>query len=103
MGRKAVTLLDLASALGVEPTPGKGFGSGTLKAAGKIFAMESGGRLVFKLPAARVSELIATGVGEPFDAGKGKPMKEWVAVTPGAKADPIALAREALTFVGGGV
>lgn len=98
MGRTEVTLLDVARELGVEPAAGKGFGSGTLKANGKIFAMESGGRLVFKLPAARVSALIASGDGLPFDAGKGKPMKEWVALAPSSRADAVALAREALTF-----
>jgi hypothetical protein len=101
VGRKAVTLTDIAEALGVEPASGKGFGSGTLKAENKIFAMESGGRLVLKLPAARVSALIAAGDGLPFDAGKGKQMKEWVALDPAAALDHIALAREAHAFVAG--
>ncbi|RAK61852.1 hypothetical protein DJ021_15805 [Phenylobacterium hankyongense] len=57
-----------------------------------------GETLLLKLPAARVAELIAAGVGSPFDANKGRPMKEWVTV--GAEAGWLALAREAAAFVG---
>jgi hypothetical protein len=96
-----MTFAELALAIGVEPAAGKGFGSGTLRSNGKIFAMESGGHLVFKLPAARVAALIAAGDGLPFDAGKGKPMKEWVALSSTSKLDAMALAREALAFVKG--
>ncbi len=35
----------------------------------------------------------------PFDAGKGKPMKEWVALAPESATDAVAIAREALAFV----
>lgn len=78
---------------------GKGFGSGTLKVKGKIFAMiSSKGEFVVKLPKARVDELIAAGKGEPFDAGKGRPMKEW-AVVPAPRAW-VKLAKEARAFVG---
>jgi hypothetical protein len=53
-----------------------------------------------KLPHDRVSTLISTGAGAPFDAGKGRPMKEWLTVTAEDRDSWLALAREALDFVG---
>jgi hypothetical protein len=76
---------------------GRGFGSQALKIDGAIFAMISGGRLVVKLPARRVAELIESGSGQPFDAGKGKPMKEWVGLV-GDEAVCRALVAEALAY-----
>ena len=82
------------------PEPGaRGFGSAALKINSKIFAMLVGGRLVVKLPRTRVTELIETGRGEPFDAGKGTPMKEWVAPT-GDEAECRALVVESQALVG---
>jgi TfoX/Sxy family transcriptional regulator of competence genes len=53
------------------------FGNSTLKVHDKIFAMvSSNGQFVVKLPKARVDSLVAAGVGERFDAGRGRPMKE---------------------------
>lgn len=87
---------------GVAVGPGRGgFGSGTLQVDGRIFAMARRGRLVLKLPRERVTELIADGDGEPFDAGKGRPMKEWVVLRPPAGTRWLPLAREALAFVAG--
>ncbi|WAH98881.1 hypothetical protein [Arthrobacter sp. MMS18-M83] len=81
--------------------PGKhGFGSNALKVHGSIFAMISGGRLVVKLPHQRVETLIETGIGAPFDAGKGRAMREWLTVTSDEEESWLALAREALDFVG---
>jgi hypothetical protein len=80
----------------------RGFGRGTLQAGGRIFAMISGGRLVLKLPKERVAALIATGAGAPFDAGKGRPLAEWVAVAETDDATWRDLAREAAAFVGRG-
>ena len=59
------------------------------------------GRLVLKLPRERVAELIATGAGTPFDAGKGKPLAEWLALGDPDDATLLDLAREAATFVRG--
>jgi hypothetical protein len=81
--------------------PGRrGFGSSALKVNGSIFAMISGGKLVVKLPHHRVATLMSSGVGTPFDAGKGHPMKEWLTVTADDMDSWLALAREALDFVG---
>jgi hypothetical protein len=82
------------------PKPGGAFGASALKVGGKIFAMVSQGSLVVKLPAGRVQELIAAGKGEPFDAGKGRPMKEWVSIDPARSRTWTPLAREARDFVG---
>ena len=79
---------------------GRGFGGGTLQVDGRIFAMSSDAGLVLKLPRTRVAGLIAGGDGQPFDAGKGRPLKEWV-VIPWDPADvAVDLTEEALAFVG---
>jgi hypothetical protein len=77
----------------------RGFAQGGFMKAGKLFATLRGDQLLLKLPAARVAALIASGGGAPFDANKGKPMKEWVLAEMGA--DWEALAREAADFVTG--
>ncbi len=82
------------------PSPGGGFGSSALRYQNKIFAMLVRGRLVLKLPKARVDGLVESGDGDRFDANKGKPMKEWLALDPGSALGWSALAREAMTFVG---
>lgn len=83
------------------PSPGgSAFGSNALKINNRIFAMLVRGRLVVKLPARRVDDLVQRGAGERFDAAKGRPMREWLALDPGSDLDWPALAREALAFVG---
>jgi hypothetical protein len=80
---------------------GTGFGSNPgLRVRGKIFAMLARGELVLKLPKEEVDELVASGAGVRFDAGKGRPMKEWVVVSARASRSWGTLAQRALTFVG---
>ena len=77
----------------------KGFGSGALKVNGRIFAMLSSKRVfVVKLSKARVDELVDAGRGKRFDPGRGRLMKEWLAVDPGYR-DWVGLAEEAYGFV----
>jgi hypothetical protein len=90
---------DLVGIGGVTPPPGgSGFGRGSLKYEGKIFAMLVRGQLVLKLPETRVAELITAGEGAAFDANKGTPMREWLSVGPRSRLDWLSLATEALDF-----
>lgn len=90
-------------ALGGEPgvEEGTGFGTGLgLRVGGRIFAMLIRGQLVLKFPAPRCDQLIAAGA-QRFERGKvGQPMREWVVLDTSGGEDPVALAREALAFVG---
>jgi hypothetical protein len=91
----------LIAAFATEPDVthgGKGFGSLGLKVNGKLFAMPVRGRLVMKLPKARVDVLLQAGEGTYFDPGHGRPMKEWVVLDP-QRPDRLELARLAYRFV----
>jgi hypothetical protein len=77
-----------------------GFGRGALRANGRIFAMFVRGQLVLKLPKPRVDDLVDAGHGVRFDANKGTPMKEWLALSNDSELAWPDLAREALEFVG---
>jgi hypothetical protein len=93
----------LAARFRDDPRVSEGTGFGTnpgLKVGGKIFAMLVRGQLVVKLPAGRVDQLVASGTGSRFDAGKGRPMKEWVSVPAGQRRRWKRLADEAFEFVG---
>jgi hypothetical protein len=79
---------------------GGGFGSrGQLKVDGRIFAMLVRGELVVKLPRGRVDELVDARHGRRFDAGKGKPMREWFALASTSRQAWLPLAQEAFDFV----
>src|SRR5687768_3221513 len=67
---------------------------------GKIFAFMSKGQLVVKLPGGRVDELSASGVGQHFDSGGGRVMKEWMAVDASNSRRWRSLMAEAQQFVG---
>ena len=78
----------------------KSFGATELKVKGKIFAMLNQGRLVVKIPRARVDALIAAGQGERFDPRRdGRLMKEWIVIEPASREEWLPLAREAMEFV----
>lgn len=84
------------------PQAKRRFGSSELKVHNKIFAMLSGGRLVVKLPKARVDALVAAGEGERYDPRHdGRLMKEWLSLEPASEHEWLPLAREALAFVAG--
>ena len=87
---------------GVTVGGGRGFGANALQVDGRIFAMSNEAGLVLKLPRDRVAGLVASGDGRPFDAGKGRPMKEWVIVPWGSGEMSQPLAEEALAFVAAG-
>ena len=83
--------------------PKRGFGSSALKIDDRIFAMlSSKGQFVVKLPGPRVDAFVASGDGTRFDPGHGRLMKEWLAVEPTSARSWVALAREAMEFVGAG-
>ena len=94
---------DLVGTPGVSPPPGgSGFGRGAVRFQKKIFVMFVRGRLVLKLPAGRVDELVGAGEGVRFDANKGTPMKEWFSLDPDSGLPWLPLAREALEFARSG-
>jgi hypothetical protein len=82
-------------------TRGTGFGTNEgLRVSGKIFAMLVRGELVVKLPRDRVDELVDAGAARRFDAGKGRPMREWASVPAGASRRWRGIVEEARNFVG---
>jgi hypothetical protein len=82
---------------------GTGFGgSEGLRISKKIYAMLVNGELVVKLPKDRVDELVDAGVGERFEPGTGRVMKEWLSVPPNASRRWKGLVAEAKSFVGSG-
>ena len=77
----------------------QGFGSGALKVNGRIFAMMTPrAEFVVKIPKARVDELVNRGIGERFEPGPGRVMKEWLALDRHPELW-IGLAKEAYQFV----
>jgi hypothetical protein len=77
----------------------RAFGATSLKAGGKIFAMLVKDRLVVKLPARRVDELIEAGQGQRYDPGHGRLQKEWLVVASGSADEWLAIASESEAFV----
>jgi len=70
----------------------------SLKIRRKMFAMLSKGKFTLKLPKERVSHLLNSGIGEPYDPGNGKIMKEWVIIPFESSDKWIELTEEAKKF-----
>jgi hypothetical protein len=82
-------------------TKGKMFGVPCLKVGRKVIGGLWGEAMNFKLPPDARAEALAIPGAEPFDPGKGRPMREWV-VVPVEHADRWPeLAHSALGFVRG--
>lgn len=84
------------------PRGGGGFGRSAVRFRNKIFVMFVRGRLVLKLPAARIDTLVESGDGARFDANKGTPMREWLSLDPESGLAWLPLAHEALDFARAG-
>jgi hypothetical protein len=82
-----------------DAAPSKGFGSNALKVGGKIFASLTKGRLLLKLPEARVDALVKSKKATRFSTGAGRAKKEWVTVGPSSEREWLALAEEARAYV----
>ena len=98
MVRNFAKVVDALSSQG-DVTAGKMFGAEGLKVGKSVFAMEVKGKLVVKLSQQRAKELQESGLGDAFDPGHGRPMKQWVAVGPQARIDWLSLSREAMHYV----
>src|SRR5579864_2888479 len=96
---------ELARTLGVgavtkppHPTQPQRMNANSFCVRNRVFAMRVGGDLVLKLPPKRVAELVDGGVGLPNLVG-GRPMREWVNLSPGSKGRWRGLALESLEYV----
>ena len=85
------TVEDVSAAAG-----GRRSGVPALRRHGRIVAMLSAGRLVVKLPRARVDQLVAAGLGARFEARPGAPMKEWFVLDAGSDLPWLDLTAEAV-------
>jgi TfoX/Sxy family transcriptional regulator of competence genes len=80
-------------------TEKKMFGTTALCVRGKVFMFPWKERLVLKLPAERVDDLLASGNAKLFDPGHGRTSKTWVALSAESHGKWARLAREARAFV----
>ena len=70
----------------------------SLKIRRKMFAMSQKGKFVLKLPKERVTELLSSKKGLPYDPGNGKIMKEWVIIPEKFEDEWISYTSEAKEF-----
>ena len=80
--------------------PGTIMGGACARVGGEFLALVNfkGSGLVVKLPKARVQELVASGVGQPF-APAGKVFSEWVAIPVRDRRRWRTLLKEGIAFV----
>ena len=95
-------LKDLARTPGAGSPHRDGFGKHSMFAGRKMFAfLDKADRLVVKLPAKRVDELVKDGTGVRWDPGNGMRMKEMLALDLSASRQWLLLAKEARTYMSG--
>jgi hypothetical protein len=70
-----------------------------LRTGGRFYGFAAGADLVVKLPAARVRQLVDSGLGLPCSPRPGRPMREWVRVTAPDEETCVSYLLEARTFV----
>jgi hypothetical protein len=80
-------------------TVNAGRGAQGLKWGKKMFVMFYKGQLIVTLPPERVSELISSGQGLPFDPGTGKPMKDRLLVPESSSKLWIEFCEESRSYV----
>lgn len=99
---RAIDLLRAVAALhggAWTPSDSPRFGANALCVNGKMYAaLTRKHRLLLKLPAARVAELLKVKRTERFESG-GRMMNGWITLAAENVAEWIALADEACTFV----
>lgn len=92
--------LTAALASNEEVTAGQMFGKACLKVNGKAFTSLHNDKLVFKLAGEHHKKALSLKDAELWDpSGKGRPMKEWVALPALEKKHFKLLAAEALAYV----
>ncbi|NHJ47816.1 MAG: hypothetical protein FK733_08515 [Asgard group archaeon] len=69
-----------------------------LKIKKKMFAFPGESIIIVKLPKDRVTELLNSGVGLPYDPGNGKIMKEWVIIPIDHSDKWLDFTKEAMKF-----
>ena len=74
-------------------------GAQGIKYNGKMFIMFYKGDLVVKLAPDRITQLIKENIGEAFDPGTGKPMKDRVLLRASKKDQWIKLSEESKEYV----
>ncbi|HZY71431.1 MAG TPA: hypothetical protein VFF67_10710 [Thermoplasmata archaeon] len=94
---------DLTKLPGVSQPTRRGFGNAALWAGHRMFAfLDARGSFVVKLPATRVDALVAEGRGVRWVPGRGRSMREWVALDGAHAGSWLDLAIDARAFVAEG-